>query len=391
MNLTGITLGSYRLLSPLSAGLYKAYQASQERLVAVKVLSAYWLRDETFLDRFQQQAHHLARLNHPHLLPLTDFGQEGNLAYLVTPYVEGGSLRRLVGRPLPPARAGELLSPVAAALDYTHQQGFRHGDLKPGNILLERGEKALLTGLALAGLLDSRAISGRLGINHPAYISPEQGEGEELDARSDIYALGVILYELVTGRTPFQAETPLGMVIQHLSAPLPLPTSFNPDLPASVEQVILKALAKNKADRYVSAGAMMAAFQQAMATTLPPARRDFDELSRAELADPARPPRPQAAVLGLLCSHCYHFNRPSVTFCEQCGLPLGYIEPTCARCGQTNRLGVTFCERCGRSLAQNGPACPRCNRPNRPGVSFCERCGASLTGKIQPQPAEDGR
>jgi serine/threonine-protein kinase len=154
-----------------------------------------------------------------------------------------------------------------------------------------------------------------------------------VDSRTDVYALGVILYEMVTGRVPFRAETPMAVIIKHVTAPLPLPRSVNPAVPEGVEAVILKALAKDKEDRYASAGAMMTAFDQAV----------------AEAPTLMAPTREAEAVQ--VCPACAHANRPDVSFCEACAAPLAGAGPTCPQCGYANRPGVNFCENCATPLA----------------------------------------
>ncbi len=339
-DLTGQNLGQYRVLAALGEGgmakVYKAFQPGLERVVALKVLPEYHMRDAEFLARFQREARAIAHLSHPHVLPVYDFGQAGNVTYIVMQYVEGGTLKRIVGQAISLQRIGDLLGQVADALDYAHEQGILHRDIKPSNILLERGQRVLLGDFGLAKIVDSGEYltATGVGIGTPAYLSPEQGQGEKVDARTDVYALGIILYELVTGRVPFRAETPLAVIIKHITAPLPLPSTINPALPESVEQVILKTLAKNKEDRYPGAGAMMAAFKQAI----------------QGMSDTLIKP-PLKAETGPVCPNCHHANRPGVKFCEQCAAPLAEKGHTCSHCGYTNRPGVKFCEQCATSLA----------------------------------------
>ena len=339
-DLIGQMLGRYRIIEALGEGgmarVYKAFQPGLERVVAVKVLPEYYMRDERYLARFQREAQAIAQLSHPNILPVYDFGREGDLTYIVMQYVEGGTLKDLLDQRPSFERAGDLLGQVAGALDYAHGQGILHRDVKPSNMLIERGQRVLLSDFGLAKMLssDQHITTTGVGMGTPAYMSPEQGQGEPVDARTDVYALGVVLYEMVTGRVPFQAETPMAVIIKHVTAPLPLPSTINPAVPERVEQVVLKALAKNREDRYPSPGAMMTAFKEAL----------------AEVSGPLRTPPPEAAG-GQVCPVCGHVNQPGMSFCEKCAAPLGDKGPTCPSCGYANRPGVRFCEECAAALA----------------------------------------
>jgi serine/threonine protein kinase len=272
-NLIGQTIAQYRIIEQIGQGgmatVYKAYQPSLDRYVAFKVLPEYYVHDRTFLARFQREAKVIANLSHPHILPVYDFGQVGNLTYIVMQYIEGGTLKDIMGRPISLSQMAHFADQIATALDYAHQRGVLHRDVKPGNILLEEGRRVLLTDFGLAKMVEGavQLTGSGVGVGTPTYMSPEQGQGLAVDARTDVYALGIILYEMVTGRAPYQAETPMAVVIKHISAPLPLPRSFNPNLPEGVERVILKTLAKNKEERYASAGQMVSALHQALAVT----------------------------------------------------------------------------------------------------------------------------
>jgi serine/threonine protein kinase len=252
------------------ATVYKAYQPSLDRYVAVKVLPTYLAHEPGFAARFQREARAIARLNHPHILPVHDFGQEGELSYIVMRYVEAGILKEMLGKPLDPKAVLEIMTQVGKALDYAHRQGIIHRDVKPSNVLMDEKGVALLADFGLAKMAEAsvQLTKSGVGVGTPAYMSPEQGQGISVDARSDVYSLGITLYEMLTGRVPYEAETPIAVVIKHITAPLPRPTEFNPALPEPVERVMLKALAKNPADRFQSVGQMVEALKQAVAEAI---------------------------------------------------------------------------------------------------------------------------
>jgi hypothetical protein len=270
-DLVGRTLGQYRIVEQVGLGgmatVYKAYQPALDRYVAIKVLPAYYAHEPGFAERFTREAKAVARLAHPHVLPIYDFGQEDGLSYIVMQYVQAGTLKDVLGRPLGPATAADIVEQVADALDYAHEQSVIHRDVKPSNVLMDRGRWVLLSDFGLAKMVEgSVQLTGSgVGVGTPAYVAPEQGRGLPVDRRADIYSLGIVLYEMVTGRVPFEAETPMAVVVKHITEPLPLPRAANPALPEPVERVILKALAKNPEDRYETAGKLAAALRKALA------------------------------------------------------------------------------------------------------------------------------
>jgi serine/threonine protein kinase len=270
-NLTGKQLGPYQIVTALGEGgmaaVYKAYQPAMERYVALKILPRHFASDPLFVTRFQQEAKLLAQLQHPHILPVFDFGEADGYTYLVMPFVKSGTLAEaLTGRPLPLSQVGALISQIGDALDYAHARGLVHRDVKPSNVLLDERGNCLLSDFGLAKIVAGSiklTTSGAV-LGTPAYMSPEQGLGQKLDQRSDIYSLGVMLYEMAVGRVPYRAETPLAVVVKHINDPLPLPRTVNPELSEALERVILKALAKKAEDRYATAGEMVRALQAAL-------------------------------------------------------------------------------------------------------------------------------
>jgi serine/threonine protein kinase len=281
--LSGHTLGQYRLMERLGRGgmatVYKAYQPSLDRHVAVKVLPTYLAHDPDFAARFEREARAIAKLNHPNILPVHDYGQKGDLVYIVMRYVPGGTLKEMLDQPLDLDTTVEIITQVGRALDYAHKQDILHRDVKPSNILMAEGKWALLSDFGLAKMVGAsvQITKTGTGMGTPAYMSPEQAQGTGTDARSDIYSLGIVLFEMLTGRVPFEADTPLAVLLKHLTAALPLPRELKPDIPEPVERVIFKALAKAPEDRYQRAGEMVEALERAVEEAKAEERRPQQE------------------------------------------------------------------------------------------------------------------
>ena len=291
-NLIGQSLGRYHILEQLGEGgmatVYKAYDTLLERDVAVKFIRVDQFAPamlERILKRFEQEAKALAKLSHLHIIKIIDYGESEGTPYFVMEYMPGGTLKDRLGLPMPWQTAVSLLIPIAQALDYAHRQHIVHRDVKPSNILLTRNDQPMLTDFGIARILgneETAALTGTgLGVGTPDYMSPEQWTGQA-GTQSDIYSLGVVFYEMVTGRKPYSADTPAAILLKQATEPLPRPMQFVPNLPKSVEKVLLKALAKRPVDRY----ATMAKFSEEMeklltsqnpnlaATTTKPARQN---------------------------------------------------------------------------------------------------------------------
>jgi len=287
-DLSGMTLGPYRIIEQIGRGgmatVFRAFHAATERSVAIKVMPPALADDPTFIARFDIEAKVIASLQHVHILPVFDYGHDKGITYLVMPYITGGTLKGLLSRvTLSLNGTNRLFGQLASAVDYAHKRGILHRDLKPANVLLDSSGNVLLSDFGLAKMNAlSVGLTGSGILGTPLYMAPEQGSGEGANPQSDIYALGVILYEMVTGEVPYNADTPVAIILKHIQQPLPLPRKLRPDLPEAVEQVILKAMAKDSRDRYETAlqmaDALDRAVRQAPSTMqeTPPARPSND-------------------------------------------------------------------------------------------------------------------
>ncbi len=250
-------------------GMAEVHRGRDVRLgreVAVKVLRADLARDPSFQARFRREAQAAASLNHPAIVAVYDTGEEdmyGNQPYIVMEYVEGRTLRdvlKMEGR-LMPRRAMEIVADVCAALDFSHRNGIIHRDVKPGNVMITRtgAVKVMDFGIARAVADNAATVTQTAAVIGTAqYLSPEQARGENVDARSDVYSTGVLLFELITGHPPFTGDSPVAVAYQHVRENPPPPSSINPDVPPELDAIVLKAMAKNPANRYQSAGEMRA-------------------------------------------------------------------------------------------------------------------------------------
>lgn len=267
---TGQSIGRYQIIDQLGEGgmatVYKAVDKDLERNVAIKVIRREALGKAQFYARFEREAKALARLSHPHIVHILDYGEQDGMPYLVMEYIPGGTLKQKLVKPLPCAEAARLLVPIARALEYAHQHKVVHRDVKPANILINEAGQPMLSDFGISKILEEGGVTALttmgVGIGTPEYMAPEQGRGLEVSYSSDIYALGVVFYELVTGRRPFRADTPMAVVLKHATEPLPSPRSFVEDIPESVERILLKVLAKRPEDRYDNMGAFAQVLEQ---------------------------------------------------------------------------------------------------------------------------------
>lgn len=261
-------IGRYEIIGELGRGgmatVFRGFDPRFKREVAIKVLPREFLHDPTFRARFEREAQTIAALEHPAIVPVYDFGEEDGQPFIVMRLMTGGSLAdRLTRGPLPIAEAARLYERLSSALDEAHARGVIHRDLKPGNILFDARQDPYLSDFGIAKLTEaSAAFTGSAVIGTPAYMSPEQAKGERnIDGRSDVYALGAILFEMLTGQTPYEADTPMGVVVKHIVEPVPRILAVNPSLPGACETIIATAMAKEREARFQTAAEMARALR----------------------------------------------------------------------------------------------------------------------------------
>ena len=271
-SLEGQTLGKYQMLEPLGRGgmasVYRAYHPQLDRYVAIKVLRGELVEEGEFLARFQREAKLVASLRHTNIVQAFDGDMQGDVFYMVMELLEGDTLKarlndyRLRGEAVPPGEVVRIMLDVLDGLAYAHSEGMIHRDIKPANIMLTKRGQAVLTDFGIAQIVGGtrHTISGAL-MGTLNYMAPEQGMESRSDARSDLYSLGIVLYEMLTGHTPFDADTPLAVLMKHVNDPVPPPGSFGVAVPQPFERVLLKSLTKRPEDRYQTAGEMAQALR----------------------------------------------------------------------------------------------------------------------------------
>lgn len=266
----GENVGPYRLIEQLGQGgmatVFKAYHARLDRYVAIKALHPAFMTDPNFKARFQREARVVAKLEHPNIVPIYDFADHEERPYLVLKYVEGETLKsRLIHENVTSEDIKNIFEAVSAALAYAHQEGVLHRDIKPSNVLMASDGRIYLADFGLARMAQAgeSTLSTDMMLGTPQYVSPEQAKGiSDLDEGTDIYSLGVMLYELLVGKVPFSADTPFSVIHDHIYSPLPLPREVNPEISESLERALLKSLAKDREDRYQDVPAMAETFQK---------------------------------------------------------------------------------------------------------------------------------
>ncbi len=249
------------------AEVYRGYHANLDRYVAIKVLHAFLADDPEFKSRFLREAQNVARLKHPNIVQVYDFDfdTEGESYYMVMELIEGSTLKERLtqesenGKELPFLESLRIIREAASALAYAHKSGMIHRDVKPANLMIDRDNRVVLTDFGIAKIVVGSQFTASGGmVGTPAYMAPEQGLGEAGDERSDLYSLGVILYQLLTGKLPYDADAPLAVILRHLNAPIPSVRDFNPAYPEAVDFLIRRLLAKDAEDRYQNANDLIA-------------------------------------------------------------------------------------------------------------------------------------
>jgi serine/threonine protein kinase len=268
--LVGKTLGNYKILEQIGRGgtasVFKALDLNTEKTVAIKVLIAQLMLEDTFVERFKREAKVLHEFRHPNIVPVLDYGEADGLAYTVMPFMKVGTLSdRLKSGEFKAQEGARIMDQIASALQYAHDAGVVHRDVKPSNILIDEDGNAWLSDFGFAHISDaSLSLTGSGLIGTPAYISPELVSGGKITPFSDQYSLAVVLYQMSTGYLPYEGDSPLAVAYMHATEPLPRPRLVNPNLPDAVETVLIKALSKDPAFRFESVAEFNDAFQAAL-------------------------------------------------------------------------------------------------------------------------------
>ncbi len=303
-NLIGTTINGYEILSQVGQGgmatVFLARQQSMDRNVALKFLPKQFLNDDTYLQRFEQEVKIVSQLEHRNIVPVYDYGEHEGQPYIAMRYMPAGSVDDLQRQGfIPIDRVLNIVEQIAPALDYAHSKDILHRDLKPSNILLDDGGGAFITDFGIARILSEQgtAITTQGVVGTPSYMSPEQAQAHKLDGRSDVYSLGVMLFEMITGRRPFESDTPYSIAVMQVTTPPPSPREYNEAVTSAIEKVILKALRKKPEKRYENATELATALK--LAIERPHSTHDTEPRmppTSIQSTEPIAPPEPQQFV-----------------------------------------------------------------------------------------------
>ena len=378
-DLIGVDFDGYQIIRLLGQGgmakVYLAHETLLDRKVALKILPLSHVFDATSVERFKREARTMAKLDHPNIVRVFTYGQNSEKnkrsLYIVMEYIPGGDLRRRIQRPMKIMEAASIVCDVATALDAIHQEGIIHRDVKPVNVLLDilptgQVARAILADFGIAKVAASVHLTHTgASVGTPEYMSPEQCSGGTVDFRSDIYALGILLYELLCGHPPFMSHESVAVALAHIHAQVPRPTSINRHINEDIQHVILTALQKDPAKRFRSA----------------------HELARALAIAMLAPSGTQSGRLVVACKHCGSENPATLNFCAHCG-EQSWRDPirpsakpvaptiTCRGCSMANPSAHHYCMRCGEQLPTR--TCRNCGHPATSVERFCALCGVSL-------------
>jgi Serine/threonine protein kinase len=433
-DLIGTTLGNYRILEAIGQGgmarVYKAHQENLGRDVAIKVLPPWYTTDRSFVERFNLEARLVASLSHPNIVTVHDANEQNGHLYIVMQLVDGGTFKQRLdqlqraGKMIDPTEVVSIFVQLADALSYAHAQGVIHRDIKPVNVLLERSGRPILSDFGIAKVLAStktHLTRPGAGVGTPEYMSPEQCQGGPVDGRADIYALGVMLFEAQTGRTPFVSDNYPALAHSHIYEQPPRPRAINPTIHPVIEHIILTALMKNPMQRYQTARDMAEALKQALVmmngsvipqistnyypvqniqTPLPPVTPYVSPQPPIQQQHAQQQPMQQSPLPQVNAPHIQPQvspalpiqQRPTIQPVQQISpqIPGSHLPPslrtptvtdnhqttlyTCFNCQHPNRPQMRYCTRCGYLLNQ----CTVCGERNPVGNRFCTKCGQPL-------------
>lgn len=391
--LIGTNLGNYVIKEALGQGgmakVYKAYQANLDRTVAIKVLPAHFAADESFVERFKLEARALARLAHPNIVTVHDAGENEGRLFIVMELLEGGTLRQKMGSPMTVSEVLDITRQIGGALTYAHDRNIIHRDIKPVNVLLSMDERAVLSDFGIAKIMASdnthQLTQAGTGIGTPDYMSPEQCKGIQIDTRSDIYSLGIMVFEMLAGQTPFTGDNYAALAHAHIYESVPSLRSFNDSIPASIDVVIRKCLSKDPDQRYSKAADFAHALEDASKDT-----------SYVHVESSGRK----------FCPACNTANALNTKFCTKCGTKLSpdsgkqpaesspqtpgsniaaVVTPTpsvliCRSCKREVPITNKFCTGCGTQMStETSMIRCKCGKEQPFGRKFCTSCGNTLT------------